>query len=417
MRKAILALLLGAYVGVAIAVGALFWRSATDWGAGVGVGVGVLALLVGVHSLFGRGAEVGGLRREAAALRDAHRLLADQLEETEGALEDLARQLEHDVDGRTRALTGEVRLLEELVARLGADLDARLASPPASAAVPPRPSAALLQIVRDALEANRVDLYLQPTVSLPQRRVAYYESYTRLRDATGRVMLPAEYLTVAEPEGLVGAVDNLLLFRCVQIVRRLAKTDRRIGIFCNISPTSLGDERFFSQFLAFMAENRDLGASLIFELGQAAFDARSPTAARNMARLGELGYRFSIDKVSMLDIDFVEWHRADVRFVKVAADVLLDQLVEVDGRLALKAMPDLAAADFAGLVRRYGVEPIVEKVESEREVIDILELDFAYAQGNLFGEPRPIREQVLAETTPPAPFVQSGLRRGRATGA
>jgi cyclic-di-GMP phosphodiesterase TipF (flagellum assembly factor) len=100
-----------------------------------------------------------------------------------------------------------------------------------------------------ALAENRVDLYLQPVVSLPQRRTVFYESFSRLRDETGRVMMPAEYLAVAEPEGLVTAIDNLLLFRCVQIVRRLAKQDRKVGIFCNISLASLADETFFPQFL------------------------------------------------------------------------------------------------------------------------------------------------------------------------
>jgi len=46
------------------------------------------------------------------------------------------------------------------------------------------------------------------------------------RDETGRVLMPAEFLSVAEPGGLVAAIDNLLLFRCVQIVRRLASQDR-----------------------------------------------------------------------------------------------------------------------------------------------------------------------------------------------
>ena len=69
---------------------------------------------------------------------------------------------------------------------------------------------ALLETVRAALADNRVDLYLQAVVSLPQRRTVFYESFSRLRDATGRVMMPAEYLSVAEPEGLMPAIDNLL---------------------------------------------------------------------------------------------------------------------------------------------------------------------------------------------------------------
>ncbi len=154
---------------------------------------------------------------------------------------------------------------------------------------------------------------------------------------------------------------------------------------------------------------------LIFELGQASFKSRGAIEARNMAKLADLGFRFSLDKVTDLDFDFPDLSRADVKFVKIGADVLLAQLLEVDGRMALKSLRDIQASDFAGLTRRYGVEVIAEKVESERQVVDILELDIGYGQGHLFGEPRAIREAVLAEADPPADFMRSTLRR-RASG-
>jgi cyclic-di-GMP phosphodiesterase TipF (flagellum assembly factor) len=65
---------------------------------------------------------------------------------------------------------------------------------------------------------------------------------------------------------------------------------------------------------------------------------------------------------------------------------------------------------FAALTERYGVQLIAEKVETERQVIDILELDVTFGQGHLFGEPRAIKEQVLAETDPPSDFLRSTLR-------
>ncbi len=305
-------------------------------------------------------------------------------------------------------------MLEDLVARMGEDLEARLAQAPAAVGVD-RAEAARIQVIRDALAENRVDLYLQPVVSLPQRRTAFYESFTRLRDVTGRVIMPAEYLAVAEPEGLMAAIDNLLLFRCVQIVRRLGKGDRRIGVFCNISPASLADDRFFRQFLEFMTQNRDLAGALIFELGHEPFKARGAVEARNMAKLADLGFRFSLDKVAELDLDLRDLERADVGYVKVSAPVLLSGLTGQGGRAALRAAPDLAAADYADLLRRHGVELIAEKVETEREVIDVLELDVAYGQGHLFGQPRPIRDEILAETAPPAEFLHSTERR-RAAG-
>ena len=413
MRRSAAAVLLGGvYLFGAFALAAAFWLRGAGWGAGAAVLVGTLGLFFGMHALIGRILDTSSLRDEISAVREAHRVLADHLEETEGALEELASQLQSETVTRTETLTSEVRMLEDLVARMGEDLEARLAKTPDIFAAPDtRQDAARLEVIRDALIENRVDLFFQPVVSLPQRRTAFYESFTRLRDATGRVIMPAEYLQVAEPGGLISAIDNLLLFRCVQIVRRLGKGDRRIGVFCNISPASLADDRFFPQFLAFMAENRDLAGALIFELGQSAFQARTAAQSRNMGKLADLGFRFSLDKVTALDLDLHDLERADVKHLKVVAPVLLASLTDNGGRLALKGRPDLHAADFSALLRRHGVELIAEKVETERQAIDVLDLDVGFGQGHLFGEPRPIREDILADTAPPPEFVQAPLRR------
>jgi cyclic-di-GMP phosphodiesterase TipF (flagellum assembly factor) len=422
MRKAVVALLLSAsYLSLSLTVAALFWRAGGGWAAGSAVLIGMLGLAFAVHNTVARNLAHAALLGELETLRQAHRLLADQLETTDAAMQGMSTSLHEETIHATETLTSEVRMLEDLVSRMGETMETRMSAPGRAAphATPhaerlDRINASLLATVREALAENRVDLYLQPVVGLPQRRTVFYESFSRLRDADGRILMPAEYLKVAEPEGLVPAIDNLLLFRCVQIVRRLATQDRKIGIFCNISLTSLGDESFFPQFLDFLAQNRDLSGALIFELGQAAFEERGGVEARNMAKLADLGFRFSIDKVTNLEIDYQDLNRADVKFLKVAAEVLLSQVLEVEGRMAMRSLKDLQASDFASLTRRYGVEVVAEKIESERQVIDVLELDIAYGQGHLFGEPRAIREAVLAETAPPADFMNSALRRRRA---
>ncbi|HET9161440.1 MAG TPA: EAL domain-containing protein, partial [Caulobacteraceae bacterium] len=180
---------------------------------------------------------------------------------------------------------------------------------------------------------------------------------------------------------------------------------------CNISLASLADEVFFPQFLDFLSQNQDLRGSLIFELGQAAFESRGSIEARNMAKLADLGFKFSIDKVSDLFIDFQDLARADVKFLKVAADVLLSQVHEREDKLTLKPMPEISAADFANIARRFGVEVVAEKVETERQVVDVLELNVGYGEGHLFGQPRAIRDAVLAETAPPAELMAETLRR------
>jgi cyclic-di-GMP phosphodiesterase TipF (flagellum assembly factor) len=81
----------------------------------------------------------------------------------------------------------------------------------------------------------------------------------------------------------------------------------------------------------------------------------------------------------------------------------------------LKSMRDIQATDFAALSRRYGIEVICEKIESERQVVDILELDIGFGQGHLFGEPRAIREAVLSESDAPLEYTRSTLRRKAAS--
>ncbi|MGA0602673.1 EAL domain-containing protein [Caulobacter sp. KR2-114] len=419
MRTLILALLTGAYICLAAIVALVLWRVAGDGGAGVAGGIAVLGVCFAFHGLIARAMEANGLRAELAALRDAHLILAGQIEKIDARFTETVESVHDDALRRSEELETEVHHLEDIVVRMGRQLEDQLAhrveearvTMPAPATLAARQTNALLETVREALAANRVDLYLQPIVSLPQRKTVFYESYSRLRDETGRVMMPAEYLTVAEPGGLVTAIDNLLLFRCVQIVRRLAKQDRKVGIFCNISLASLGDEEFFPQFLEFMTANRDLGGALIFELGQAAFDKRGGVEARHMAKLADLGFRFSIDKVYDLDLDFQDMTRADVKFIKIGAEMLLDELQDTeDGAMVFRDMPDLAASDYAALARRYGIEIMAEKVESERQVVDVLDLDIGYGQGHLFGEPRAIRDAVLAEAPPPE-FIRTSLLR------
>src|SRR3546814_12549901 len=88
-------------------------------------------------------------------------------------------------------------------------------------------------------------LVLQPIVLLPQRKRRYYECFSRLRTADGYMILPEQYIAVAEREGIVSAIDNMLLIRCIQLVRKIQNRGEKLDFFCNISSHTLGDDAFF----------------------------------------------------------------------------------------------------------------------------------------------------------------------------
>jgi cyclic-di-GMP phosphodiesterase TipF (flagellum assembly factor) len=242
----------------------------------------------------------------------------------------------------------------------------------------------LLETIRAALEENRVDLYLQPIVSLPQRKLRYYEALSRLRAEDGAVIMPAQYMKVAAPAGLMSVVDNLLLFRCVQIVRRLTVKTKEIAVFCNISGDTLADQEFFPQFLEYMHHNRDLASQIVFEFSQAAVTKAGSQGDSNLMYLSNLGFALSMDHVDNLALDFAKMKGLGFRHIKVRAQTLTGGM---QGANAL-----VAAEDFKKLLSRHGLNLIAERVEDEKTVVQLLDYNVDFAQGYLFGEPRAVRD-------------------------
>ncbi len=100
---------------------------------------------------------------------------------------------------------------------------------------------AIVDLIGKAVDAGRIDLYLQPIVTLPQRKVRYYEALSRLRSEEGDVITAGDFIEYAESVGLMPKIDNMALFRCVQVTRRLQLKNRDVGLFCNVSASTLTD--------------------------------------------------------------------------------------------------------------------------------------------------------------------------------
>lgn len=238
----------------------------------------------------------------------------------------------------------------------------------------------IMSIVKEGLKRDRVDLVLQPIVALPQRKHQYYECFSRIHDGAGRIVMPDQYLSIARRSGLIAPIDNMLLFRCVQLVRRVQKSQNDYGFFCNISSHSLKDTPFFKDFITFMSDNTDLAPNLIFELAQSDVATMTDEIAQNLHRLAELGFDFSMDQVQDLQMDYAELARHRFRFIKVMAGDLVK-------RIGARP-PELDLAALKSTMNSLGIDLIAEKIEDEASLLELLEYKIELGQGYLFGEPR-----------------------------
>ena len=238
----------------------------------------------------------------------------------------------------------------------------------------------VLDEIQEALRDGRVSVFLQPVVSLPTRKVSFYESFSRIRAADGTVIGPERYIPIAEKAGLVSAIDNNLLFRCIQLVRKTRQRNRDYRFFCNISPHTLRDRSFFPQFIEFMSENEDLAESLIFELSQDDLADMDEEVELNLQALAAIGFSFSMDRVNRIDLNFENLARRQFRYVKIEAGILHELMGEDDEAVELELLQ--------ARINRAGIDLVVEKIETEQQLVDFLDFPIAFGQGYLFGEPR-----------------------------
>ena len=248
----------------------------------------------------------------------------------------------------------------------------------------------VLERVKDAIVAERIDLYLQPIVSLPQRKVRYYEAFSRLRDDKGRVLRPAAYLEAAERTGRIGVIDNLILTRCIEAVRRCGAFDPHLMVFCNVSPATLFDSEFFGRFTSYLEANEDLASRLIFELTYPSIHMMHPRVERNIAEIAERGFAFSVDHVHAIDLDWEGLRKRNFRFVKASVQMLLgaSRFGAVGGAGDGQTDVMKKLRDFRKRLSDSGVDLIAEKIEREADMPEILAIGLDYGQGHLFGAPR-----------------------------
>ncbi len=250
---------------------------------------------------------------------------------------------------------------------------------------PSRNQTQTLAAVRSAVEENRIDIYLQPLVTLPQRKVRYYEAVTRLRDDKDQILAAEDFIGVAEGAGLIGRIDHMVMLRCVQVLRRLMVRNKEVGVFCNVAASTLGNTAMFSQCLDFLDANRALAPSFVLEFKQSTFRNLGATETEHLASLAQRGYRFSIDHVADLRFEPRELADRGVRFIKVPASLLLDP--------KQSSASDIHPSDLSDLLGRFGIDLIAEKIEGERAVVDLLDYDVRFGQGFLFAPPRPLRPE------------------------
>jgi cyclic-di-GMP phosphodiesterase TipF (flagellum assembly factor) len=331
--------------------------------------------------------------------------IAKEISDLASLVEDLAKTVsEHEsLLAQKQMFAASPEAAAKAVAEIGA-AQARPAAP-AQPSGPVNPLGQLSDsevavLIRDAMKNERIDVHLQPIVTLPQRKVRFYEAVSRLRLPEGKLIEAKHFIGAARRSDAILALDENLVNSALQVVRRLATKSKDVGIFFNLAPETLSDRATMSVIMNALDANKAVAPSLFIEIAQN--DFRSPNAVYrdSLHRLREHGFRFAIDHVNDLHIDPQAMAERGVRYLKISAELIL-------GRVA-QAGAQVHPADLVDLLGRYGIDLVAEKIETETMVVDLLDYDLGFGQGTLFAPPRPIRSEILKNDVTDFPAQEQG---------
>jgi cyclic-di-GMP phosphodiesterase TipF (flagellum assembly factor) len=287
---------------------------------------------------------------------------------------------------------------------------------PSSRAAPPAPPGAGRPVDRrrtailDALDDKRLELYLQPIVSLPQRQPRMYEGLARLRLADGTVLLPADFLPVLEDAGRLARLDEIVVRRAALLLAQMSRRDRSVRVACNVGAPSLRDAGWLAAVERFAADDPTSAGRLVLELSQSTWRGLRPDGLEILSGLSARGVAVALDNVTDLALDPAFLERCGIRLVKAPVDVLLRPAPDPTGLATSETGPAMQVARLA----QHGIEVAAERIEREADIPELIDLDVALAQGYALGMPRPFRIDASASETvdrpearpaPPSPVL------------
>ncbi len=233
----------------------------------------------------------------------------------------------------------------------------------------------------NALDNNHIDVFMQPIVTLPQRHHNFYEIFGRLRIKAGQYLDAKDYITHADDHYTLNKHDTLLLNESLKNLPRHQNLHAMEGLryFFNIRPRLLRDHMFMNRVARILSQYKALAHALVFEMHYSDFLTLSPTEHKVLDALAKTGCSYSLDHVSDIPTDIKTLRKKNIRFVKIAAENLLSQGDNESG------FSDLLSKKHT--LEINDIHLIVEKVETEKQVLSILDYGIRYGQGYLFGRP------------------------------
>ncbi len=247
--------------------------------------------------------------------------------------------------------------------------------------------------IRTALEEDRLTLHAQPVVQAVSGERTQLELLVRMLGPDDELIMPANFLPIAERFGLIGEIDRWVLTRAIRMLGEQSRLGRHPKVEINLSGYSLGDPDLAAHIDHELRSAEVDPTQLVFEVTETAAIGNIQAAQTFAEQLARLGCRFALDDFGAGFGSFYYLKHLPFDFIKIDGEFVRHLVDDDTDRLVISAVVDLA--------RGLGKRTIAEFVGDEATMIALRELGVDYLQGYYLGRPAPIENwlEPLATST------------------
>ncbi|MBU1306460.1 MAG: EAL domain-containing protein [Alphaproteobacteria bacterium] len=340
------------------------------------------------------------------AIEDLSRLLATDAQAGAVLGQRINAMADINAGGRLEGVEADISVLGTVIRQVAeavADIEDRVAKPkPAApermiaAPTPPRQDSVArdsepvipLQMLRQALDEDRLIFHVQPVVTLPQRRAQGYDLVPRLMLQDGELADRADFMPRRGGNDVLCTIDGVGLVEAVTIARRASANGQPVKLYVPLSRATLSDPVASEQLIASLEANRAFAPGLIFAITEADWQSLNAGERAIADAVAKKGAGFSILNVKSLRVDVAELAAQNVRSLRIDAARFLEEP---------EVFTDFHAADIANYLMRFDVTLLATGIINERQIVELLEDGVALVQGPHIAAPGPVRADLMVE--------------------
>lgn len=245
----------------------------------------------------------------------------------------------------------------------------------------------MLRDLREALVRNELELFFQPKVDARSGKVTAAEALIRWNHPTRGLVMPGEFIPLAERSGLIGPLGDWVIEAACKQARAWRDKGLRMRVAINLSAYQMRQDDIADRITEALARYRIHPSLLTCEITESAAMEDTLATQETFRRLGELGAHLSIDDFGTGYSSLSYLRRLPAQELKIDMSFVKDIESGADARAVVDAVVKLAHA--------LGLKVVAEGVENTRQQQILIELGCDELQGYLFAKPMSARALLL----------------------